>query len=409
MPRQTIKAAASHMHTSSMRFRIAMFASLYVVQGVGLAYFRNFQKPYLDGLGVHPDHIGLLTLILQLPFVLKIFIGMLSDRINLFGRGHRKPYIITGLLLAAIAFCAAGFAQPNVHLLAFSALIILGSFSVTLFDSTTDGLAIDVTPRNEAGKIQGVMVGGRAASFIVLSLAFGQLVERVGYPAVFPVIGIAMLIPLVFVSRLEEPPRREVTQRFQWTAFRTMGQRQFLLFALYAIIYSIGSFGVDGLITYALSESFGVGESVIGSYGALRGVGAVIGAITGGILLDRLGRRPGAIGASLLISVIGLGFSRATKSSVMVGVGLVWGIVWAFQETVFFALAMDLADARIAASMFAMMMGVSNLGAAVGDGVATALSDNLGFPTVFTLLAAINLITIPVLAYLFRTHTDLAS
>jgi hypothetical protein len=30
------------------RLRLLTFASLYVVQGVGLAYFRNFQKPYLD-------------------------------------------------------------------------------------------------------------------------------------------------------------------------------------------------------------------------------------------------------------------------------------------------------------------------------------------------------------------------
>jgi predicted MFS family arabinose efflux permease len=84
-----------------------------------------------------------------------------------------------------------------------------------------------------------------------------------------------------------------------------------------------------------------------------------------------------------------------------------WGIIWAFQETVFFALAMNLADTRIAASMFAIMMGISNLGAAVGDGTATALSDNLGFPGVFALLAGINLITIPVLVRLFRTHPEL--
>jgi len=393
--------------TQSTRFRIVMFASVYVVQGVGLAYFRNFQKPYLDELGIHPDSIGLLTLILQLPFVLKVFIGMVSDKISLFGRGHRKPYIIIGLLLAALTFTAAGLVQPNTHLLTFSFFVVLGSFSVTLFDSTTDGLAIDITPQNEAGKIQGVMVGGRAAAFILLSLAFGQLVKRVGYPIVFPVIGITMLIPLIFVGQLREPPRSGGTDRFQWGAFRALGRPQFVQFALYAVIYSIGSFGIDGLITYALSESFGVGESVIGNYGALRGVGAVAGALLGSIILDRLGKRPGAIGASLLISIVGLGFSLATKAPIIVGIGLVWGVIWAFQETVFFALAMNLADTRIAASMFAIMMGISNLGAAVGDGAATALSDNLGFPGVFALLAGINLITIPILVRLFRTYPGL--
>ena len=30
----------------------------------------------------------------------------------------------------------------------------------------------------------------------------------------------------------------------------------------------------------------------------------------------------------------------------MLWLGLLWGIVWAFQETLFFALAMDIADAK---------------------------------------------------------------
>ena len=61
-----------------------MFGLTYFVQGSALAYFRNFQKPYLDSLGVDADVIGLLTSILLLLFILKIFIGMLSDRVNLF-------------------------------------------------------------------------------------------------------------------------------------------------------------------------------------------------------------------------------------------------------------------------------------------------------------------------------------
>lgn len=407
MSKQPTEAPIANRSAESIHFRLVTFASLYVVQGVGLAYFRNFQKPYLDGMGVHPDAIGLLTLILQLPFVLKVFIGIVSDKVSLFGWGHRKPYIVIGLLLAAVTFTAAGLIQPNRHLLAFSFLVVMGSFSVTVFDSTTDGLAIDVTPRDEAGKIQGVMVGGRAASFILLSLAFGRLVEQVSYRVVFPVIGGAMLLPLIFVLRLQESPTRRGTQRFQWRAFRTLGRPKFLQFSLYAVIYSVGSFGIDGLVTYALSEAFGTSESLIGTYGALRGLGAVIGAVAGGMLLDRLGRRPGALGASALISIIGLLFGLASKSAVIVWMGLLWGIVWAFQETVFFALVMDLADTRIAASMFAIMMGISNLGAAVGDGAATAISDNLGFPVVFALLAAFNLVTLPILARLFRTHPDL--
>ena len=397
------------MTRSTRRFRTLMFASLYVVQGVGLAYFRNFQKPYLNDLGVDPDVIGLLTLILQVPFVLKIFIGMVSDRVNLFGMGHRKPYVLLGLLLAAVAFGAATLAAPDERLLAFSILVTLGSFAVTLFDSATDGLAIDVTPPDEQGRVQGVMVGGRAAAFVLLSLLFGGLVQRYSYRIVFPIIALAMLLPLIWVLRVREPAQRSTETSFQWSAFGALTRPRFLCFALYAIVYSLGSFGVDGLVTYFMSEQFTATESMIGRYGALRGIGAVIGAVVGGLLIDRLGRRQSAYSAVVLISVVAVLIGAATGSAVVIWLGLAWGVIWAFQETVFFALAMDIADARIAASMFAVMMAISNLGAALADGAATALSDNLGFVAVFFALAAINLVTLPVLWGLFRVAPEIAT
>jgi hypothetical protein len=54
--------------SGSRSFRLSMFGMLYFVQGSALAYFRNFQKPYLYSLNVDPDVIGLLTSILLLSF-----------------------------------------------------------------------------------------------------------------------------------------------------------------------------------------------------------------------------------------------------------------------------------------------------------------------------------------------------
>lgn len=394
--------------TKSRRFRFIMFATLYVVQGVGMAYFRNFQKPYLDSLGINPDTIGLLTLILQLPFIFKIFIGMASDKFNLFGMGHRKPYMILGLLLAAVAFGSATFAPPDTSFILFAVLITLGSFSVTLFDSTTDGLAVDTTPHEEQGTVQGIMVGGRAAAFILLSLLFGSLTQTQGYRIVFPIIGLSMLIPLIWVTRIEEPAKRDTTQSFQWEAFRVLGHPRFLVFAAYAVVYSLGSFGVDGLVTYFMSEGFNASETLIGQYGALRGLGAVIGALGGGYLIDRAGREKSAYAAIAMISVSAALIGMAGSATTIVWLGLLWGCIWAFQETIFFALAMDIADPRIAASMFAIMMGISNLGSALADGAATALSDNLGFSMVLWILAAINIVTLPILRKLFQVAPEIS-
>ncbi len=386
----------------SRPFRLTMFGLLYFVQGSALAYFRNFQKPYLAGLGVDPDVIGILTSILLLPFVLKVFIGMLSDRVSLFGRGHRVPYIILGLLLAAAAFGAASFVLPDSNFPMFAALIVTGSFSVALFDSSADGLAIDSSAANEQGMVQGSMVGGRAVGFIVLSLLFGAMVAETGYRVVFLIIAGMMLVPLLWVSRFREPKQRPASEAFEWGAFRALGKPVFLMFGAYAIVYSIVSFGVDGLVTYFMSSSFHASEQMIGQYGALRGVGAVIGALGGGLLIDRIGRRRSAFGAAAAISLGAVLIGLAANLNILLLVGVAWGIAWGFQETLFVALAMGLADSRIAASMFAVMMALSNIGTAVGEGVATGLTDNIGFVPVFWLLAGLNVVTLPILWRLFR-------
>jgi len=395
------------MRTENRRFRLSMFAMVYFVQGIALAYFRNFQKPYLDSKGIDADAIGLLTSILLLPFVLKIFIGMLSDRISLFGHGHRKPYIIMGLLLALLSFGVVSLVDPQSSFLLFSVLIVAGSFSVTLFDSTTDGMAIDITPKQEHGTVQGVMVGGRALGAIILSLVFGSLAQSHGYRPVFLIIALGMLIPLFWVFRSKEPAVQDESQAFDWAAFKVLYQKRFVVFALFAIIYSVVSFGVDGLITYFMSNQFQAPETLIGSYGALRGIGAVLGAIGGGILVDRLGRRRSAIWAILLISVGAVLIGLSPALNVLLTLSVIWGIAWGFQETVFFALAMDLTDSRIAASMFAIMMAFSNIGTAIGEGVATGLTDNIGFRPVFLILAVLNILTFLTVVWLFKVAPDI--
>ena len=327
---------------------------------------------------------------------------MLSDKVSLFGFGHRKPYILTGLILGAIAFLLVSRVLPDQNFLAFSTLIILGSFSVALFDSCTDGFAIEITPKENYGRVQGIMISGRALGFIILSLLFGYLVQRSSYSIIFIVVGLMMMIPLIFVLFAKEPSRIRADNQFEWKAFRLMLKPVFLVFGLYAIFYSFVSFGVDGLITYYMSYSLDATEQSIGHYGALRGAGAVIGAIIAGLSFDRLGSKTTAYATVFVITIAAamMGFSNSV--SMILSFAVVWGFAWGLQECVFLSLAMSLADVRIAASMFAIMMALSNIGTAIVEGVATTLSVRVGFQALFLVLAGFNFINILILYFFFR-------
>ena len=394
------------MRNNNQKFKIwyyyLMFGLLYFVQGAALAYFRNFQKPYLDSLSIDPASIGLLTSILLLPFILKIFIGILSDKVSLFGLGHRKPYIFSGLILGALAFLMASRVLPDQNFLLFSGLIVLGSFSVALFDSCTDGFAIEITPKERYGRVQGIMISGRAVGFIILSLLFGYFVQRSSYSIIFIVVGLLMMIPLIFTVFAKEQDKSQREEEFDWKAFSLLLKPVFLVFAIYAVFYSIVSFGVDGLITYYMSNRLNASELSIGHYGALRGIGAVIGAIIAGLLMDRLGYKRIALATVIVISIAAALIGFSSSVSMILKLGVIWGIAWGLQETVFLCLAMSLADIRIAASIFAIMMAISNIGTAIVEGVATALSVKIGFQLVFLVLAGFNFINILFLILYFR-------
>jgi len=100
------------MLNSNKFFRYSMFSLLYFAQGSIIGYFTALNALYLLSFDVPMTKIGAFAAIALIPFMLKIFLGMLSDKVNLFGLGHRKPYIVIGLLLQAAGQLVFPFIDP---------------------------------------------------------------------------------------------------------------------------------------------------------------------------------------------------------------------------------------------------------------------------------------------------------
>ncbi|MHB8808265.1 MAG: MFS transporter, partial [Anaerolineaceae bacterium] len=140
--------------------RFALFATLYMAQGAVMGYFTSLNALYLQSYGLGLDKIGLIGSIAMIPFVLKIFFGLLSDKVSFFHLGHRKPYILIGLSVQILGLLAVTFINPakNFSLFAFNAFFLMAGMA--LYDTCTDGLALDTTAPEDEGKIQGIMVAG---------------------------------------------------------------------------------------------------------------------------------------------------------------------------------------------------------------------------------------------------------
>lgn len=381
--------------------RYAMFGLLYFAQGAILSYFTALNALYLLSYDLTMSQVGIFSAVALTPFVLKILLGIISDKVNLLGRGHRKPYIILGLLIQAGCLFLVPFIHPGNYfeLLAFVAFVLMTGMA--LYDTCTDGLALDTTPQSEEGAVQGIMVGGRALGVVTISAALGLLAQLVNWTAAFWALGAITLLPLVLVIQVREPPRPQ-ERAFEWRAFRAFRRWPVIALALLGALYSLIINGTNEIVNPFLQEQFGIGYLTAGLYTAMWGVGVVLGGLTGGRLIDRVGHKRAAGGAFILSLLAILALSLITSPLMAWPLVFVFGLAFGYYETVYFATSMAFTDARIAASMFAILMAIANIGTGVGFAVGGSLVDAVGYRSTLVLVACLNLLALPLLPAIFR-------
>jgi PAT family beta-lactamase induction signal transducer AmpG len=380
-----------------------MFGLLYFAQGAILSYFTALNALYLLSFDLTMSQVGIFSAIALTPFVLKIFLGMLSDRVSLLGKGHRKPYIILGLLVQAGCLFIVPFVHPgnSFELLAAVAFVLMTGMA--LYDTCTDGLALDTTPPQDEGTVQGIMVGGRALGVVLIAATLGLLAQLTTWTVAFWTLGLITLVPLVLVVQMREP-ERPPERAFQWKAFRAFGRRQVIALALLGVLYSLIINGTNEIVNPFLEDQFGISLLMAGLYTAVWGMGVVLGGLTGGRLTDRVGRKRAAQGALIGSLAAILALALIGNPLMAWPIVFLFGLAFGYYETVYFATSMDVTDPRIAASMFAILMAVANIGTGVGFAVSGMLVDRIGYQWTFVATALLNLLALPLIPAIFGSR-----
>jgi PAT family beta-lactamase induction signal transducer AmpG len=336
--------------------------------------------------------------------VIKIFFGMLSDRVNLLKLGHRRPYIMIGLLVQFVCLLLVANINPGTHYWTWVILAFLLQLGMAFYDTCTDGLALDITPEHERGTLQGFMVGGRSIGVIVAASAAGWIAQNMGWSNVFYFLAILTLIPVPFIFFIKEITRT-AEMRFQWSAFKAFKNWQVIAAAAVGLIVFLVIVGANQDINPHFAARFGIDFSTAGLVTTVWGIGCVAGAFLGGIVMDKTGNR-NALLLSLILVVPALIFIAFVPNiALMWVVAVFFGIAYGLSQAVYFALAMKYTQPSIAASMYAILMAVTNVGQGIGLGVAGGLAKNGNFQLVFIIFAALMFLILPFFPILFRRKT----
>jgi MFS transporter, PAT family, beta-lactamase induction signal transducer AmpG len=351
---------------------LALFASLYALQGVTVAYLLNYNKKYMIDAGVEERTVALVQSSILMTLVFKFLLGPLSDRFNPFGLGHRRPYIVLGLVIQSLALIGLSLIHPARHLGAYALMAVASVGGMALFDTCCDGMVVDVTPPPDRSRVQGTLMVSRFLATMFCTYGFGAWIDSTGLGpglsgGVLWTCAALGVPPLILAILIREPARSADAEEFRWSALGVMIRPHSLMLLAFGATYGMIGLGVEfNLPLFYDSLHFSQGD--VGTFGAIRYLGRAAGALLLPVAAGRISQ-----GGRLVLGILALSASSAGQALVEDS----WSAeVWAFgfgvangwNDALFCVLAMEASDPRMAASTFALFMAVSNLSVA-GDAV----------------------------------------
>lgn len=134
------------------------------------AYEEALEQPFLNHHGVSIELVGVAQTIDFLPWCFKFVWAIPSDSYNFLGFGHRRPYVVLGILLGFAAFFALTQFDPGQYLWAYMICMSIRNIGVAIADCAVDGLSVDCQMDTEAGAISGWMSLGRTAGTVLAAI-----------------------------------------------------------------------------------------------------------------------------------------------------------------------------------------------------------------------------------------------
>ena len=409
----------------SSRMRYAAGSSMYFAQGIPYGLMNIAVPAWLASLGVGAGQIASFLAIIILPWAFKLLSGPLMDRYQFLAMGRRRPWVLgaqLGMTLSFFSLVLVDNPAEQIGLLTLLGLFI-NVFAATQ-DVAVDGMAIDVTPVNEQGRLNGFMVFGKAIGWGVTSaitgtmlVTFGMGVTAIAAAAVHAVIllGFMLTVERRGERRLPWGSGDAMSERREGASFASLvkGLNTVLWTRVSLIVMAIMIF--DGFISgyghalmpIAAINLFGFTTPEWSQLVAVMGLGGAATALVLGPMIDRFGAKRMLI---LTISLVAIHafllaetqylWENTTYVRVMLAA---WVLLGPVTMVCMIALAMAICSSATSATQFAIYMSLANLGSSAGSKTYGLIAENTSYVEAYLLLGAITVALIAII--FFHQHS----
>jgi Na+/melibiose symporter-like transporter len=369
-----IKGAASSAASSRPLWPLfVLFASLYFVQGIVEPTAGPPAQPIqnrLEDWGRTPTQIGIFLAFIGIPWSLKPLLGLVSDFLPIRGL-RRLPYLVLSTSVAAGLFLWMSGLWPdstNARLLAWLLLAVCVAISLT--DVVVDALAVETgQPLGITGQLQAVQWGALSVAQMIGGVLAGFATERGLIGPLFVGCGLLSLLSLVVVLAVVREVRgaRDPAENLRQAWRQLASSRRVVILvsvALYLFLWNFNPFSANVLQHYS-TEVLGLSEQLFGNLYSLQGATQLVACIAYFLVCRRI-PFPWLVHGSIACGVLStLCYWPLHDARTAVVASLIFGLTYQTATLIQLDLAARIVPTQSAATLFALLMAVSNTGVTV--------------------------------------------
>jgi len=366
--------------TKKSYLKYFLFGSLYFSEGIMMAIAFVILPVYFVERGISLPITTLVIGIVSIPVTIKFIWGGIVDY---FKRSGRKRFIIIGGFLIAGGFLALTVIEPNTALIPFTIILFISVCGLGFLDVSADAWAIEISLKDERGKINGAMFAGQYAGLALGSTFLGVIAKYLGYNYSFLASGLIVLLVIIFPFIVKEVKIIKKRQKVAKILIGEFKKRSTQLIAIFSFIHDINKGMLLVLIPLFMKTVLFLDVAQIGLIVTIFPVTATIGSIVGGAISDKWTRKNTIYvftGASIFLSA---SLILANNWIILAMIYAIIGFLQGGYITAACAMFMDITNPRAGATEYSIFMGLGNAGMTSGETVSGTFVSMLGFSRTF--------------------------